>query len=195
MGATMFHRHITHLISGYVQGQLGPVQRAQVVNHVRACARCREALAREERIAADLRREMPHIGQPHPGQMARVWAGVWADIQTPRRPAGPRRSSWVPGLGMALAALLMIALALPLLAQSGMRAEAAPFEPGSNLVRSTASPTPGGTDEALAGAAGSVSAQALPQATVALVPAVGASPVPMPASTLIPDAPTDAADW
>ncbi len=94
---------------------------------------------------------------------------------------------------MALAMLVMLALALPLLAQSGMRAEAAPFEPGSNLVRSTASPTPGGTDEAQMGAPVSLAARTRAQATVALVPAVGASPVPMPISTAWPEAPTDPA--
>jgi len=189
----MFNRHVTPLIARYVEGQLRPAQRAQVVNHVRACAACRAALAREERIAADLRREMPRLGQPDAARIDRVWSDVWHDIETAPRRTRAHRSTRLPGLSVALAMLVMLALALPLLAQSGMRAEAAPFEPGSNLVRSTASPTPGGTDEARTDTPASRAARANPLATVALAPAVGASPVPMPISTAWPEAPTDPA--
>lgn len=189
----MFNRHVTSLIARYIDGQLRPAQRAQVVNHVRVCAACRAALAREEQIAADLRREMPRLGQPDAARIDRVWSDVWHDIEAAPRPTRARRSTHLPGLSMALAMLVMLALALPLLAQSGMRAEAAPFEPGSNLVRSTASPTPGGTDEARTDTPASRAARANPLATVALAPAVGASPVPMPISTAWPEAPTDPA--
>lgn len=189
----MFNRHVTPLIARYIDGQLRPAQRAQVVNHVRTCAACRAALAREERIAADLRREMPRFGQPDAARIDRVWSDVWRDFETTPRPVRSNRTLRLPELSVALAMLVMLALALPLLAQSGMRAEAAPFEPGSNLVRSTASPTPGGTDEARAGAPATVVAHASAQATVALAPAVGASPAPMPVSTAWPEAPTDPA--
>lgn len=190
----MANRHVTHLIDRYVQGQLGPAQRAQVIEHVRICARCSAALAREERVAADLRREMPRLGQPDRGQMDRIWAGVWQEVQAPRPPAH-RAVGW-PGLSMALVALLVIALALPLLAQDGMRAEAAPFDTEANLVRSTASPTPGGTTVARSSTPERNAAPAGTRTTVALAaPTVGASPVPMPVSTVIPDAPTDTASW
>ncbi|NLE51228.1 MAG: zf-HC2 domain-containing protein [Chloroflexi bacterium] len=194
--ATMANRHVTHLIARYVQGQLGPEQRAQVMNHVRFCARCRVALAREEQIAAELQREMPRLGQPDPAQMDRVWAGVWQEVQAPRPPARTHRAAGWPGLSMALAVLLMITLALPLVAQRGMRAEAAPIDTGANLVRSTASPPPAGTVVARNSTPEGSATRSDARATVALAaPTVGASPVPMPVSTVFPDAPTDAASW
>lgn len=187
----MLTRHVTHLIDRYVQGQLRPAQRARVINHVRACARCRAALAREERLAADLRRELPRLGQPSAAQIDRVWAEVSRSVQPVS--ARSRRLSRRPGLGMALALLVVIALALPLLAQKEMRAEAALFDPGSNVARSTASPAPGASGEARTGTP--AVAGAAPRATVALALAVGASPAPVPVSTLVPKAPTDAAGW
>lgn len=193
----MLNRHVTHLIAACVQGHLSLAQRARVIDHARTCARCGAALAREERIAAELRREMPRLGQPGGDQMSRVWADVWQQVQAPR-PASRTRSvaSW-PGLSMALAVLLFVALALPLLAQSGMRAEAAPIDTGANLVRSTASPTPGGTSVASHNTTPEVTlARAEPQSGGALAaPTVGASPAPMPISTALPGEPTDAARW
>lgn len=192
----MSNRHVTHLVSRYVQGHLGPAQRAQVVEHTRLCARCSAALAREERIAAELEREMPRLGQPARGQIDRLWPGVWQEVQTPRPPVRTHRAIGWPGLSMALAMLLMITLALPLLAQNGMRAEAAPFDTEANLVRSTASLEPGATIVARGSTPEGNASAAGARTTVALAaPTVGASPVPMPVSTVIPDAPTDAASW
>lgn len=190
------NRHVTHLIASYVEGRLSPAQRAQVVDHARVCARCGAALAREERIAAQLEREMPRLGEPRAEQMSRVWADVWQQVQAPRSTPRSRYAGVWPGLSMALAVLLMIALALPLVAQGGMRAEAAPFDTGSNLVRSTASPTPGGTSAARETTPEVGVASAQPAATVALLaPTVGASPAPMPVSTVLPGEPTDVARW
>jgi len=190
------NRHVTHLIAPYVQGRLSPPQRAQVVDHVRACARCGAALAREERITAQLEREMPRLGQPRAEQMSRMWADVWQQVQAPHPAPRSRYAGGWQGLSMVLAVLLMITLALPLMAQGGMRAEAAPFDTGSNLVRSTASPTPGGTGVARELTPEVGAARAHPAATVALLaPTVGASPAPMPVSTVQPGEPTDTARW
>jgi hypothetical protein len=187
----MRDRHVTRLLTRYAHGQLSPVQRARVINHVRNCDHCRMMLAREERLAADLRREMPLIGQPRPGQLAHVWVGVWQEIGTPPRQPRARSggSIWLPGLGIALTMLLVLIIAVPLVAQNEVRAEAAPRQ--ALPVLSTASPTPGMTDEAPPRAGVMVRAgvnEIRPQATVALMVEVGASPAPMPEATISPEA-------
>jgi hypothetical protein len=189
----MHSRHVTHLVIRYVHGQLRPAQRAQVINHVRGCPDCRARLAREERVAADLRREMPLIGQACGVQLAHVWAGVWHEIGSPRPRSRPGGTFWLPGLSAALAVLLLAALALPLLAQSGLRAEAAPFQARPI---NTGSPTPGVTGEATAdrhAAALAGAGMPQPQATIAYAMEVGASPVPVPVSTASPAALSGAA--
>ena len=184
----MRRRHVTRLLTRYVNDQLRPAQRAAVVNHVRTCPACRAALAREERLAADVQREFVHFGQAAEGQLARVWQDVWQETVS-SEPAASRRGqppTWLPGLSVALAMLVVIAIAVPLLIQSGVRAEAAPLQPRPI---STASPTPGVTDDppdVLADTA--ASERRLPQATIAFAVQVGASPAPMPAATVSPEA-------
>jgi hypothetical protein len=183
----MSSHHVTHLVTRYVHGQLRAVQRARVINHVRSCADCRASLAREERLADDLRREMPRMGEPRARQLAGLWAGVWEELSAPRRPPRSVPLMWVPGL---LAMMLVLAIALPLLVQSSARVQAAPSQ--ARPV-STASPTPGllETDEArvfgqYTGQSGSDLPE--PQATVAQAIVVGATPAPVPAATVSPDA-------
>ncbi len=182
----MRNQHIAHLITRYIHGQLRPSQRARVVNHVRTCAACRAALAREEWIASDLRREMPGIGTAaRSAQFAQVWAGVWKEVSGPRVRA--RVTAWLPGVGAVVALVLILAVIVPLLAESGLRAEAAPQQPRPI---STASPTPGmiETSEARAAAGSSAVARLLPAATVAFVSSVGATPAPVPQATVSPEA-------
>jgi hypothetical protein len=175
----MRNQHITPLIARYIEGQLRPAQRVRVVNHVRTCAACRAALAHEERLAADLRREMPGLGA-RAGQLATVWAGVWQDIHAPRS----RRINWLPGLSVILALVLVLAVALPVLAESGLQTAPPQARPIN-----TATPDATETSEPQAQAQ-SVSGGNLPspQATVALVRHAGATPAPMPAATVSPEA-------
>ena len=95
----MRDRHVTHLLTRYVSDQLRPAQRAAVINHVRTCPACRAALAREERLAADVQRELPYFGQAGAGQLAHVWAGVWQEVgpSRARRRAGAIRRRGCPG--------------------------------------------------------------------------------------------------
>jgi anti-sigma factor RsiW len=183
----MSSHHVTHLLTRYVHGQLRAVQRARVINHVRTCSYCRAALAREEQLADDLRHEMPRLGEASARQLAGVWAGVWQEFNTPRRPPRSAPMMWLPGL---LGMMLVLVIALPLLVQSSTRVQAAPSQ--ARPV-STASPTPGvaETDEAWSYAQG-VGQYGVdlpePQATVALALVVGATPAPVPAATVSPDA-------
>ncbi len=182
----MHNRHITHLINRYIDGQLNPSLRARVVNHVHDCDRCRAALARQERIASDLRRDLPALGHPvqgrlPSGQLASVFAGVMSDVQSQRWQDRLPLHTWLPGVTVALVMLLVIAVALPLLGDSGLRVEAAPVQTLQNRPVSTSSPTPGliETDEARS----SVVAAIKPRATVALVSEAGATPAPVPGAT------------
>ncbi len=191
----MHNRHVTHLLTHYVNGQLSPGQRAHVVNHVRRCAACRAALAREDRLAADLRREVPAIGQASASQVASLWANVWQDFSAPAHPARAFSSMWLPGLSLVLATMLVLTVALPLLAENGVRAEAAPVQ--ARPV-STASPTPGSAETGEARQANIVfAANSLvePQATVAYAPYAGATPAPVPALTVSPEAWQSGARW
>lgn len=188
----MQSRHVTQLLTRYVHGQLPPAQCAQVINHVRTCASCRAALVREERLAARLRREMPMFGQPTSGQLAHVWAGVWGEVAGPRRRGGMSGSTWLPGLSFVVAALLVVMVMLPLVAQNGVRAEAAPLQPRPAELNEAGSPTASLTGDAVTQNALAVEREqtpATPAVTVAYVPnSAGASPVPVPRVTQSPDA-------
>ncbi len=185
----MRDRHVTHLLTRYVHGQLGPLQEARVVNHVRDCARCRAALAREERVAHDLRDELAVMGRGTAAPVAAAWTGVWREFRSPRSRLRALAVLWLPAVSLALAVAIVLAVALPLLAGGGVRVEAAPLQPLPVLM---ASPTPGVTETVEAYEAGGHPG-ALPQATVALAGEVGASPAPMPQATVSPQAALGAA--
>ncbi|MBN1965956.1 MAG: hypothetical protein JW910_14995, partial [Anaerolineae bacterium] len=90
------------------------------------------------------------------------------------------------GLSAVLAVLLVVMVAVPLIAQSDLRAEAAPLQPRPDLI-SLASPTPGMTDEARRDLALPVGDSVQPPATLAAVMfEAGASPVPVPSSAVSP---------
>lgn len=180
----MRDRHVTHLLTRYVHGQLSLAQEARVVNHVRGCARCRAALAHEERVAHKLRDELAGIGRQSAAPVAAAWTGVWRELRSPRSRLRALAVLWLPGVSLALAVAIALAVALPLLAGGGVRVEAAPLQPRPLLM---ASPTPGVTETVEAFVAGAYSGP-LPQATVALAGEVGASPAPMPQATVSPEA-------
>ncbi|GAB4417981.1 MAG: hypothetical protein Kow00106_13900 [Anaerolineae bacterium] len=178
----MRDRHVTHLLTRYVHGQLGPAQTAQVVNHVRHCARCRAALAREERIARDLRDELRTMGSVR--LSGRTWTAVWGEISRPRRGLRALAEMWVPALTLALALAVTLAIALPVFAGERLATQTGVQQP---LPVSMASPTPGATDtsEARVDRTEGLTHSA---ATASPVSLVGASPVPMPAATVSPEA-------
>ncbi len=168
-------RHVTHLIPRYVHGQLRLAKRAQVINHVRACADCRAALAREERLVDDLRREMPSLGTISAGQLSRVWAGVWGGMGARSRPRYSG-TNWLPGLSAMLAMLLLVALALPMMAHAGEAVQAAAPHQALPHTLVPASPTPEGTDDSISALVKSGVSDS--QVTVAYVINVGAESGP-----------------
>jgi hypothetical protein len=185
----MRDRHVIHLLTRHVHGQLSLAQEARVVNHVRGCARCRAALAHEERVAHELRGELAVMGRQSAAPVAAAWTGVWRELRSPRSRLRALTVLWLPGVSLALAVAIVLAVALPLLAGGGVRVEAAPLQPRPLLL---ASPTPGVTETVEAWAGGAHSGP-LPLATVALAEKVGASPAPMPQATVSPQAAPGAA--
>jgi hypothetical protein len=189
----MYNRHVTHLINRYVGGQLNLSLCARVVNHVRVCDSCRAALTRQERVASDLGRCLPALGRTQPGQLADTFAGVMQDVQAQRWQDRLPLQTWLPGVTVAVVMLLVIALALPLIGDSGERVEAAQLR---NRPVSTASPTPGliETDEARVSPLDETGPDVhlvQPQATVALVSSLGgdagATPAPVPGLIVSPE--------
>lgn len=176
------NRHVTHLLTYYVHGQLSMVQRARVLNHTRTCPACRAALAREEHLAADLRRELPRLGQNHAAQIAGMWASVWREVGPVRR---CNLSSWLPGVSVVLVMAVALLFALPLLSGNGVRAGAAPF-PARPV--STASPTPGAAETGEARQVAGSAALPDPRLTVAFASVAGATPAPEPQATVSPEA-------
>src|SRR5258706_6689596 len=95
--------HTRHLLNAYVHGQLTDGEREQVARHVRMCAYCREALDREERLARDLIKFMPQIGQSDSLKIAKLWPAVWSELRAPLT----KNSNRLPKLGMVLAVILL----------------------------------------------------------------------------------------
>lgn len=185
----MFNRHVTHLLTRYVNGTLRPSLKARVVNHVRVCDSCRAALARTERVYADVRYDIRQVSEPHQGQIAALWSGVWSEINAPR-PRFTWSATLLPGVGMVLAAVLIVVVIVPLLIEGGLRVEAAPQQ--ARPV-STSSPTPN-LDETQE-ATGYHAEVPLPQATVAYVRDAGATPAPVPQLAVSPESAHSGARW
>lgn len=179
--------HVRHLLTRYVHGTLRADQRAVVLQHVRVCADCRAALAREEQIAADLRGDLTIVAGPRQGQLASTWSGVWREVSAGRRSAFGEAPALLSGLGMILALLVVFVVALALEAGAGMRVEAA-LQQAHPI--STASPGPEAAEtvEAQAG-------RAAPHAEATLALGVGLTPAPVPQLTVSPEPEASGARW
>jgi hypothetical protein len=132
---SMMHKHVKHLLTAYVHDQLSRLERNRVAVHVRMCADCRDALRREERLAQDIARDMPRIGQLRRGQLSRLWPAIWLDFRTPRR-----LSHWLPSYGVVLALMLLCAFVVSSLFTGQKHAVAAPFQAVPADVRPTVTP-------------------------------------------------------
>ena len=130
----MMRRHVNHLLTAYVHGQLTRKERDRVAVHVRLCSDCRDALRREEELAGDLNRYLPRIGQPKRGQLARLWPSIWREFRTP-----PGLRYW-PSYGLVLALMVLSAFVLSSLFTGQTHAIAAPFQAVPADVRATVTP-------------------------------------------------------
>ncbi len=120
-------QHVTDLLPAYADRQLNPRRRARVAKHLSACAQCRAALTHESRLARDLTGTLPRIGQPRPGQLARLWPAIRAEIKrVPRRQAIQPIAALMPSAGLLVAALLIGVLGLSVLFGNPGHASAAP---------------------------------------------------------------------
>ena len=176
--------HVKHLLLAYLHGELSPAERDRVAQHIRHCEACRQALAEEERLAAELRTRLPILAAPQPGQLARLWTGIAARIapqEASRRVSrrGPA-TALSSAFGMALTFGLIFAIALPLLLggdmPSGVATQPRPDTVNVASFSLTGTAVPGTSDTRAPVTGATVTATAPPTATETPVPtpAVGA---------------------
>lgn len=118
--------HVRSLLNAYVHDQLIGTQRDQVIRHVRICANCRAVLDREERLAHDLVKFMPQIGQDDSRQIARLWPAIWSELRAPLT----KHPSRLPKLGMAFALIMVCVVVSSMFFTGSAQALAAPSRPG-----------------------------------------------------------------
>jgi anti-sigma factor RsiW len=95
-------QHVDHLIGAYVEGQLSRSEIIAVRSHIARCGRCRETLARHERLAEDLRLAMKHFPPLRAGQID----GMWTAIRQRRQPIRVR--TFTPKLVPMVVSLILI---------------------------------------------------------------------------------------
>ena len=126
--------HVQHLITAYVHRQLPRKQRDRVLLHVTMCAECRAILDNEQQIVRDLARQMPQIGQPSRGQLARLWPSIWLEFRTPRK----RGVKWLPSYSLAVMLIVFFVFAVSALVVGPTQAIAAPFQAAPTQILATA---------------------------------------------------------
>lgn len=122
--------HIEEWLPWYVNGTLQAGLRAEVEAHLESCARCREALAFESRIAASVRGSAAKVSTaPHAGWQALNAQLDAADalgppvaLREPRRDDAERRWLWRVALPVAVAAQGVTIVVLALLLWRGQAA-------------------------------------------------------------------------
>lgn len=182
----------------YAHGQLRPAARRRVDRHLRTCPACRVALAEEQRLVAELRREMPRIGQPSPGQVQALRA-LWPSIRAQIAASGPdgARTAWLklnPLSGAALISALMCVFLLSMMMYTPASAVGVPLPPVPADIQAT--PTPF-TTAALGNAhsesvAAFVAADGTATRTATLAPSLPNAPAAPAALVRTLDAPVEA---
>lgn len=173
----------------YVHGQLSAAQRLRLERHVRECSVCRAALAQEQQLAGELRREAPRIGQPAPGQLLALWPSIRAKIaiQSGGGPeiASARRLTFNPTSGLALVGAVMCVFLLTTMMYAPASAVAAPVPPVPANIQAT--PMPFTT----AAPGGDVVTRAAASRTATLAPSLPTAPPAPEALVRTLDAPED----
>ncbi len=90
--------HVADELPAYLTGTLSEAARGLVRRHLAECAACRQELAQWQTVAAVTRIALaPAAAEGHPTPPDALLAGIWARIDTPRRPAliaQPARATW-----------------------------------------------------------------------------------------------------
>lgn len=131
----MRERHIDHLLTAYVHGQLSKRQRDRVHRHLDGCMACRAALSREQFIKRDLQAGFALIGRPEPGQIRRLWPRIRAELR-----AAPPIVRLAPSFSALAIMVLVCAIGISSLFGTSSHASAAPepFVPAD--IRATDTP-------------------------------------------------------
>jgi anti-sigma factor RsiW len=132
--AELMNQHVQHMITAYVHGQLDRKKRDRVLLHVRFCNECREILIREQTLGRELAQQMPHLGQPTRGQIAKLWPVVWREFSTPRK----RNVQRLPSYSVALMIIVFFAFSISALLIGPTQVIAAPFQAAPTQIVATA---------------------------------------------------------
>lgn len=122
-------RYVRAHLSAFVQGEASLKARRVIGRHLDQCPRCEAEYRRQRQTVMELRRELPRIGAPNPGQLD----AIWLSIQRELTPAPSRTGTMVAGVTSwryALMGLTMsLLLLLPLLTVEQTARAAVPSQP------------------------------------------------------------------
>jgi anti-sigma factor RsiW len=127
------NRHVTHLLSAYVHGELAPHLRLRVTRHLDSCDSCYAALCRERDLTRTLADQLPAFGAPQPDQLARLLPDILAET-VPQTPPSPRLS----GMAVAMVLSLVLVIMVPALMMPRVSVVAAPDQPAPYMIAATA---------------------------------------------------------
>jgi anti-sigma factor RsiW len=112
----------------YVDGDMGPVERAIVDDHLKGCARCRTAVTEYKGLLWDLEHPVPDPAPPELAALSDKLMAAWDSAQA--KAARPEPERWqdasriwtqaVPGVQVALGAAGRVGRSLPRAGLSGL---------------------------------------------------------------------------
>ena len=132
----MMHRHVTHLLTAYLHGELPPHLRSRVIRHLEVCDTCYAAMLHEREMVRTLESQMPVFGMPYPETLSRLLPGILAEVRASSQAAV--RPQGLPGAALALVMSLVLALVVPVLMAPHTAAVQAPDQPAPYMVAATA---------------------------------------------------------
>jgi anti-sigma factor RsiW len=91
----------------YIEGELPLKARRRVAAHLGHCAQCQAVYQQKRTHLREMEREIPRIGQPQTGQLARIWSHVQQDLR-----AAPQRTAFSFRVSYGFAALLLAVVLL-----------------------------------------------------------------------------------
>src|SRR5262245_36013180 len=70
-------------LKAYLHGELTPIMRLRVVQHLKQCPRCDALYAAQRDLTQELEFALPLVGQPQPRQLRKIWGAIHAEQTHP----------------------------------------------------------------------------------------------------------------
>jgi anti-sigma factor RsiW len=102
-------RYCKSRLTAYIQGELAPKSRRRIARHLDECSSCYMEYVRQRDLSDQLAVRVPVIGQPKAPQLQKIWAGIQADMQPPKRTAR-RRYPYQARYGLVALAMVLVLL-------------------------------------------------------------------------------------